>query len=981
VITHDSFYDPTTPKGKKEVALTEAEDRGEVRSDSFFEEPADWEQEDIAEESVEAVMGDDNTPLFYSIPEEKRIREAPWMPPPINSNKPQPQQTFLRQPTASQNANAALRRPSRERKKGLLGRFVSSRSAKPAEHVLVVGAAGELGAEVVRQLVSRKLNTKMVIAGRELAPLKQLASSISRCCDSVNCLQVDCTNEASLRTMFREAQELLGGLDILVHACGWGLCPHMDAITSEPMAPSDPSITPMVSTFMLARPLLEEQKGVFMFLACLDDNKLCPTVATSFFDSFPDPTSPLLAVSLLPPVGDPRLADMELPRSHQLNNSSLSTQKLAASLVEATVKRRRIFIPIEPGKGDNVVGTGAGSPLHQAAADGRKEAVKSLLKKGANVDALDANGHTPLKLALQNNHWDVVRVLLNQGADPALAASLSLFPCRVTCSMKDSRAKMFADITKKLLDHGLSPDKANALGDTHIHVAAQCGAEPVLAAFLKHGVDVNIRDRNGNTPFHAACLTSREGCGRMLVEAGANVDLENAKREKPVDLVSSPSLGLLIADAKRQRAPTVPLKQTPSVVKSVPETSAKPLPLSPASPDPPPRRVVQSEPVPSLPAPPCDLPTPESLYPRGTIEELPLDIKKIISKSEVPESTITSNWAMAINILHFLSGKRQVRITEDYSPRTRNTKISADLNVTTEQLHDLLISKQSPKKFFKIQESSGKGGFGTVSVAKSSIPGDKGRVALKKVNFQDRNRRAVLDEIWFLQTLRHPNIVTYKAAYELGDEVWITMEYMEGGTLQEAVTSSEFSEGQIAYVTKEILKALAYMHSLGYAHRDLKSPNIMMSVEGDVKLIDFGLAIDVNHRPVSMVGSAHWIAPEMILGKRHGCACDLWSVGILLLEMAVGNIPYPRDELKAMLNTGLGMTSASVMLPASHWSPEFRQFATTCLSTNPADRTTAESLLRHPFLNKADTRKSMKNILRNAFYQKNLGGRNHGIFG
>lgn len=86
------------------------------------------------------------------------------------------------------------------------------------------------------------------------------------------------------------------------------------------------------------------------------------------------------------------------------------------------------------------------------------------------------------------------------------------------------------------------------------------------------------------------------------------------------------------------------------------------------------------------------------------------------------------------------------------------------------------------------------------------------------------------------------DIVQFIASYRLKDEIWIAMEFLEGGTLEMALQNTKFTEPQIAYVTKEIFKALAFLHSKNRAHRDLKGANVMMSVSGAVKLIDFGLS-------------------------------------------------------------------------------------------------------------------------------------------
>lgn len=82
----------------------------------------------------------------------------------------------------------------------------------------------------------------------------------------------------------------------------------------------------------------------------------------------------------------------------------------------------------------------------------------------------------------------------------------------------------------------------------------------------------------------------------------------------------------------------------------------------------------------------------------------------------------------------------------------------------------------------------------------------------------------------------HPNIVHYFRTYIVAKEVWVIMEFMQGGTLGEASKGYEFKDPQIAYVAREMLKGIKCLHDGGYAHRDLKSSNVMLTIQGDVKL-------------------------------------------------------------------------------------------------------------------------------------------------
>ena len=147
-------------------------------------------------------------------------------------------------------------------------------------------------------------------------------------------------------------------------------------------------------------------------------------------------------------------------------------------------------------------------------------------------------------------------------------------------------------------------------------------------------------------------------------------------------------------------------------------------------------------------------------------------------------------------------------------------------------------------------------GYGKVYMSKSAP--DKTAVAIKRVPYiTTKDRRKALQEVRFLRYCgTHPNIVSLYRSHLVKDELWIVMEYLEGATLMQAISVHKFSEPQIAYVAKYMLKAIAFLHENQIAHRDLKSSNVVLTSGGSVKLIDLGLCTDVSQGEVThMVGS------------------------------------------------------------------------------------------------------------------------------
>ena len=160
---------------------------------------------------------------------------------------------------------------------------------------------------------------------------------------------------------------------------------------------------------------------------------------------------------------------------------------------------------------------------------------------------------------------------------------------------------------------------------------------------------------------------------------------------------------------------------------------------------------------------------------------------------------------------------------------------------------------------------------------------------------------------------------------------------MNAGSLADLLdTQVAFPEEAIAYVTKEVLEALKYMHRHHQIHRDIKSVNIMLDTEGHVKLVDFGGAAVLTKEQSkrnSLVGTPHWMAPELIRGDGYTDKVDVWSLGITALEMANGEPPhYHKKPLKALL---LITTSPSpTVANPEKWSDSFQDFLAHALAVD-----------------------------------------------
>jgi len=237
------------------------------------------------------------------------------------------------------------------------------------------------------------------------------------------------------------------------------------------------------------------------------------------------------------------------------------------------------------------------------------------------------------------------------------------------------------------------------------------------------------------------------------------------------------------------------------------------------------------------------------------------------------------------------------------------------------------------------------------------------------------DRIANYSEIFYLNHLNHPNIVKFTTAYLIPvggptkeptvPEIWVCMEYLQGGTLNEASRIVKLSEKHVAFVGREVCKALKYIHEQGFAHRDLKSQNVMLSIEGHVKLIDMGLMCDFRRGPrTRMLGSPYWIPPEMIKSEPHSFPVDVWSMACCLIELITQRPPLYGNTLNSMFVVA---TKGLIHTIPTTSSEDCRDFLSNCLVVDPAKRSMPPELLNHKFVTQANLEEGIVDILRNVF--------------
>ncbi|XP_064260635.1 serine/threonine-protein kinase PAK 1-like [Passer domesticus] len=258
-----------------------------------------------------------------------------------------------------------------------------------------------------------------------------------------------------------------------------------------------------------------------------------------------------------------------------------------------------------------------------------------------------------------------------------------------------------------------------------------------------------------------------------------------------------------------------------------------------------------------------------------------------------------------------------------------------------------MVKMENPMMKYTNLEYIGRGTFGDVCKALDTATG--GEVAIKKITLQELIRREVtFKELMVMKINKHLNIVNYLKSYLLGDELWLVMEYMDGGALSDVINETHMSEREIAAVSRECLQGLDFLHSNHVIHRDVKSSNILLRTDGSVKLADFGLFAQLTpeqSRQSSVASTSGWMAPEVVTGQPYGPKVDIWSFGIMGIEMVEREAPYWK-ETSGMPRLVIARRGIPKLLQPNLFSPWLRDFLSCCLQTDKEQCWSAKELLQ-----------------------------------
>ncbi|KAF2028467.1 Pkinase-domain-containing protein [Setomelanomma holmii] len=293
-----------------------------------------------------------------------------------------------------------------------------------------------------------------------------------------------------------------------------------------------------------------------------------------------------------------------------------------------------------------------------------------------------------------------------------------------------------------------------------------------------------------------------------------------------------------------------------------------------------------------------------------------------------------------------------------------------------------VVSKDRPLDSYNKQKKIGQGASGSVYVARiresANSPmarrilqenGPRAQVAIKQMDLRNQPRKElIVNEIIVMKDSKHPNIVNFLDAFlqEEQSELWVVMEFMEGGALTDVIDNNPtISEDQIATICHETCKGLEHLHNQNIIHRDIKSDNVLLDGRGNVKITDFGFCAKLTEqrsKRATMVGTPYWMAPEVVKQKEYGNKVDIWSLGIMAIEMIESEPPYLNEEpLKALYLIATNGTPR--LKKPDKLSKELKAFLSVCLCVDVKSRASASELMTHDFLKSGCSLNSLAQLL------------------
>ncbi|WWC90046.1 uncharacterized protein L201_004977 [Kwoniella dendrophila CBS 6074] len=265
---------------------------------------------------------------------------------------------------------------------------------------------------------------------------------------------------------------------------------------------------------------------------------------------------------------------------------------------------------------------------------------------------------------------------------------------------------------------------------------------------------------------------------------------------------------------------------------------------------------------------------------------------------------------------------------------------------------------------WRIGRTIGKGASGRVKIAKHSKTGQYAAIKIvpkhallmtSRMSMADagaKHDKAVLGierEIVIMKLIDHPNVMSLYDVWETAKELYLVLEYVEGGELFDyLVSQGRLPSDEASRYFQQIIAGVDYCHRFNICHRDLKPENLLLDAEKNIKIADFGMAaLEPSDKLLeTSCGSPHYASPEIVAGMSyHGAASDIWSCGVILFALLTGRLPFDDENIRILLQkVKNGRFTVPADLPA-----DAKDLITRMLVVDPERRITMAEIMRHPF--------------------------------
>lgn len=263
---------------------------------------------------------------------------------------------------------------------------------------------------------------------------------------------------------------------------------------------------------------------------------------------------------------------------------------------------------------------------------------------------------------------------------------------------------------------------------------------------------------------------------------------------------------------------------------------------------------------------------------------------------------------------------------------------------------------------WRLGRTLGRGSSGRVRLAKHNVTGQLAAVKivpkeLVSSSNANNNNYGIEREVIIMKLIQHPNVMALYDVWENKGELYLVLEYIEGGELFDyLLRKGRLDEKEAIHYFRQIINGVDYCHQFNICHRDLKPENLLLDKNRNIKIADFGMAaLELNDKMLqTSCGSPHYASPEIVSGKNyHGGPSDIWSCGIILFALLTGHLPFDDENIRKLL---MKVQTGMFQMP-KNISKEAQDLISKMLCVDPEQRIKMVDIIRHPLIRKYQTKK------------------------